>query len=467
MSRHPIQLNFSRWINSPILSDIKLESTVRRKTKVDEDGIDQKCNETDTAQLSLDDDEGDSNEVGSVIHAHWDLLRARSITFDLIFHAMLARKAHLVPLDGVSIDSDTIRFDICYDALVVVVKYLYSGVLRRYDYDDIAIARDVLRLAEILRLNGVAVDVGGQYLCSRKRLKESQIAANNSSEDADDHKMGGRHDDGDDGDEWADWKALGLHSFDFSDWSAQSDYGCDHFLNLNVLYSEVPYSEVPSRQRVRVGHRHFQISKIVFVAVSQYFKVMFCGSNWKESLQPPSQILEIKGIDPADFERLQMFLYSFDQNTFRCDEVRDVVSAWNLSIYFGVEDLRQCLLILIDRHYLRKETLLLFWSLGFELEAKDLSALCSAFFAKEFSSICSDEKLFRSLTKRMIRDGLATGSIAVGTEQLVRVLAAYCTFHATSIQELLPPHTLFNEANKLYMLQNRGPIDGIHHLLRM
>jgi len=145
---------------------------------------------------------------------------------------------------------------------------------------------------------------------------------------------------------------------------------------------------------------------------------------------------------------------------------RDTLSAWNLSIFFGIDDLRQCLLLVIDRYYLRKGTLWAFWNLGFENEWKDIKELCANYFAREFSSICKDTPLFHSLTKRMIRDGLAKGSIAVGTHRMIGVLVTYCNFHGTSIQELLPPHTLFNEANKSFVLQNRRPIN-VQHLLRM
>merc|ERR550525_1326266 len=86
-------------------------------------------------------------------------------------------KSDVVPLHGVhvDIDSNAIHFDVCYDALLIVVKFLYTGLLRRYEYEDIMIARDVMKLADILHLSHLAVDINGQFIASRKRLKESQL----------------------------------------------------------------------------------------------------------------------------------------------------------------------------------------------------------------------------------------------------------------------------------------------------
>jgi len=497
MSFHPIQLNFGQFVDNPILSDINLKATVFDQTKdskspttpINNDENDSKYNDP-TIPLDVDDTNTSTTKLSNhssddTISAHWDFLRSRCIIFDLIFHAMTHDKSDRIPLHGVHVDTNTntIHFDVCYDALLIVVKYLYTGLLRRYEYEDIMIARDVMKLADILHLTHLAVDINGQFISSRKQLKETQLNQFNEQKlnQHDDHDDDTKQDD----DEWSEWKALKLDSFDFEDWNPMEVNG--YFLNPKVLYhfDVAMYSAIPSRQRIVIGDRYFQISKVIYVAVSCYFRAMFCGSKWAESHESPSKVMVMKSVNADDFERLQSFLYTFDPSTYsivcaddecthsvtqQMDEkqvlLRNTLNAWNLSIFFGIEDLRQCLLLLIDRHYLCKATLAAFWNLGFENEWKDIKELCANYFAREFINICNDTQVFHSLTKRMIQDGLAKGSIAVETQLMIQVLVTYCNFHGTSIQELLPPHTLFNEANKSYVLQNRRPI-SVQHLLQM
>jgi len=294
----------------------------------------------------------------------------------LQFCACGHNKSHLIPLHGVYLDTatNTIHFDVCYDALLIVVKYLYTGLLRRYEYEDITIARDVMKLADILHLTHLSVDINGQFVSSRKRLKENQF------HEADDQKTNDSVPNDDDqhpDDEWSDWRKLKLHSFDFNDWNPNGTklkkVKNQYFLNPKVLYhfDVEMYRNIPSRQRIVIGDRHFQISKVIYVAVSTYFRAMFAGSSglkWAESQQTPSEIMVMKGIDVHDFERLQSFLYTFDQSTYLMDSVdlnhsinsnvssvsavasdsnisetdrrgkvlTDTLSAWNLSIFFGI-----------------------------------------------------------------------------------------------------------------------------------
>ena len=66
----------------------------------------------------------------------------------------------------------------------------------------------------------------------------------------------------------------------------------------------------------------------------------------------------------------------------------------------------------------------------------------------------------------MIKSGLSNGSITVNTNYMIKVLLEWAQYHATNICELLPPNTLFNHANKTFVLLNRRALN-LQHLLRL
>lgn len=477
MNFHPIQLNFAAFINNSNLSDIKLKATVFNETKfINSDHDDQETMNVDIKQEhelngSLDDDDNDKQDGNGdgLIFCHWDLLRARCIVFDLLFHAMAAQKTCNLPTNDIFVDmeSNTIHFNVSYDALLIVVKYIYTGVTRRYDYDDIATARFVVQLANLLHLKQLRVHINGQFVTSRKWIKEKNNEITNDLDG---------------------WRAMKLDTFDFGAWSFLNQ---KNFLNTNVLYhfDEKMYAKFGSRQLLKINDRIFQISKIIFVSVSKYFEAMFSKKIWKES-SIKNDIIEMKQINDSDFENLQRFLYSFDQSIYydvehgRLNELdfeketeskysqkkkkllNDTIKAFHQSIFFQIDDLRQCLLFIIEKYYLCKSTLWPFWNLGFEFELKDVKELCSNYFSKDFGNISSDKQLFHSLTKNMIKSGLSNGKIQVSTDHMIRVLLNWAAFNQTNIQELLPPNTLFNQANKSFVLSNRRPMN-LQHLLRL
>eukprot|EP00484_Ammonia_sp_Unknown_P001170 CAMPEP_0197023280 /NCGR_PEP_ID=MMETSP1384-20130603/4022_1 /TAXON_ID=29189 /ORGANISM="Ammonia sp." /LENGTH=513 /DNA_ID=CAMNT_0042451475 /DNA_START=65 /DNA_END=1606 /DNA_ORIENTATION=- len=513
MSFHPIQLNFSAYINNPTLSDIKLKANLEQKSKPENVVSEQKSampdmdvdeNKGDEADMSfissLDDDDHTNasnvdqkltNSIDGSIACHWDILRARCIVFDLLFHAIFAHKLDDLPIsDLIRVDtaSNTIHFDISYQALLIVIKYLYTGITKRYDYDDLNIARDVVYLANVLHLDQLRVDINGQFLSSRRHLKGSQDSNGFLNDDT-----------------LNEWRALKLETFDFADWDKQSQR---YFLNINVLYhfDRAMYKSVNSRQRIKIDNELFQISKIIYVAVSEYFKAMFCGYGvphgvWRESAHnlkansapnnhDDDDVIEMKEINSGDFERLQRFLYTFDQTNYYDTEhgslndldfiaetaspqserkkqlLNATLAALHLSIFFGIDDLRQCLLLIIDKYYVCNYTLYPFWNLAFEYELKDVKELCCNYFVEQFGSITNNEEIFYSLNKEMIKAGLAGGKVRVSTEYMIEVLLKWAQHHDTSIQELLPPNTLFNEANKSFVLCNRRAMN-LQHLLRL
>lgn len=336
-------------------------------------------------------------------------------------------------------------------------------------------------MADILHLDQLRVDINGQFLYSRKRLKDKQLSDNISDNDNNNQGLD-------------QWKSMKLDSFDFKNWTKKNT---SYFLNINVLYdyNEEMYKNVISRQLIKINDKTFQISKIIFVSVSSYFQAMFCGNggSWKESQNDTKNgvnLIEMKQICADDFQRLQRFLYTFDQTNYYDPEhgtlndydfnvetqtkysenkkklLNSTINALHLSIFFGIEDLRQCLLLIMDKYYLCKNTLFPFWNLGFEYQLKDVKELCSNYFSREFGNISSDQEIFQSLTKEMIKSGLANGKIQVNTQHMIQVLLNWANHHQTSIQELLPPNTLFNEANKSFVLCNRRAMN-LNHLLRL
>eukprot|EP01084_Bolivina_argentea_P093463 168084_1 len=493
MNFHPIQLNFAGLVNNDVLSDIKLKATTFdvascRDNDVEDSKDDHKINDSTFSLLSsLDEDDNEDtcdldgadsprkhSKDGSIF-CHWDILRARCIVFDLIFHAMHGPQyqANALPTDKIYVDpeTNTIHFDISYTALVIVVKYLYTGITRRYDYEDMTTARDVMTLAELLHLQSLCIVINGQFINSRRHMKDAQLHM--SSDDT-----------------LHEWKAMKLNTFDYTKWNKQQN---KYFLNIHVLYhyDEQMYLNVTSRQQIRIKQRIFQISKIIFLSVSEYFNAMFGKSMWKESLPSGHRnIIEMKELNADDFDKLQRFLYTFDQRHYYAVDhgkmndldfdkrmesknselkkklLNDTINAFHLSIFFGIEDLRQCLLLIIDKYYLCKNTLGPFWNLGFEFELKDMKELCSNYFSQKFGDISTDTEIFYSFTKNMIKSGLSNGKIQVSTSHMIQVLVNWANFHETSIQELLPPNTLFNEANKSFVLSNRRAMN-VQHLLRL
>ena len=326
-----------------------------------------------------------------------------------------------------------------------------------------------------MHIEQLQTDINGQYLYSRKQLRDNDYKENSN-------------------DELNEWRAMKMESFNFEDWTKRDP---KYFLNINVLYhyNDEIYKNVTSRQLIRINDRTFQISKIIFVSVSEYFKAMLVGNggSWKES-QSQSQtglnVVEIKQINDDDFETLQHFLYTFDQtnyydpdhgklNDYDFDEeieskhtkkkkklLNRTINALHLSIFFGIDDLRQALLLIIDKYYLCKNTLYPFWNMGYEYTLKDVKQLCSNYLARDFGNISCDQEIFLSLSKEMIKEGLSGGKIQVNTDHMIRVLLEWAEHHQASIQELLPPNTLFNEANKNYVLCNRRAMN-LQHLMRL
>eukprot|EP01084_Bolivina_argentea_P227418 384092_1 len=493
---HPIQLNFGGYINNETLSDIKLKGNITNRSQImnidddiDDNKDDNKFDESNMSLISsLDDNEQstDSEETNSndihhskdgIIYSHWDIIRSRCVVFDLIFYAMIENKTDLLPMDKIYIhrNTNTIHFDVSYDALLIVIKYIYTGVTRRYDYDDIRTARDVIDLANILHLKQLSIDINGQFLNSRKRLKDNM--ENNKLNNIINIKQLKK------------WKTLmELKQFDVSKWNINEKY----FLNVNVLY-ELNYKMYKymnsnigfnSRQLIKINNKIFEISKIIFACVSEYFNALFCKEFAK------NDEIEMNEINCNHFEKLQRFLYTFDQSVYfngkngklndldfnaetsdkmsiiKKELLSDCICAFHLSIFFGIADLRQCLIFIIDKYYLCNNTLYGFWKLGFEFELKDIKELCINYFSNNFGDISVNVSIFNSLTKDMIKSGLSAGKIEVSTDYMINILLNWASFHNKSIQELLPPNTLFNKANKSYVLANRRPIN-LQHLLRL
>ena len=174
-----------------------------------------------------------------------------------------------------------------------------KGLIRRYDYNQINTARDVVKLANILHLNQLRIDINGQFVSSRKHLKDNE------------HN---KHPNVLQNDSLNEWKALKLKTFDFDKWNDHSSTA--YFFNINILYhfDEQMYANIGCRQMIKINVKMFQISKVIFVSVSKYFEAMFGGKIWAESQQNDSNqnTIEMKQIKAYDFEKLQRFLYTFD-----------------------------------------------------------------------------------------------------------------------------------------------------------
>eukprot|EP01083_Nonionella_stella_P066053 173656_1 len=230
MNFHPIQLNFAGLVNNNILSDIKLKATTFDVSScgdndTEESKDDDKMNDSNFSLFSSLDDGDDEDTCAysmrkhskdGIIFCHWDIIRARCIVFDLIFHAMHGPqcKANALPTNKIYVDheTNTIHFDISYTALWIVVKYLYTGITRRYDYNDMNTAHDVMTLAELLHLHSLCIDINGQFVNSRRQNKDAKLRMRKD-------------------DSLCEWKAIKLETFDYTKWECTK-----HFLNIDVLY---------------------------------------------------------------------------------------------------------------------------------------------------------------------------------------------------------------------------------------
>mmetsp|Transcript_12017 Transcript_12017/g.18137 ORF Transcript_12017/g.18137 Transcript_12017/m.18137 type:complete len:496 (-) Transcript_12017:82-1569(-) len=478
---HPLQLNFKDYINSATLSDIKLRAISPRSSLIYNE-TELKNNDDDDI-LNLDDaDDGVENDV---IFAHWDILRARCVVFDLLFHAIYNDQCHAIPItEVVSIDvaRNIITFDVSYTALLMVVKYLYTGILTTLDNCNLKIVHDVIRLADLLHLRALRIEIYGKFVTSRKHFKQMVNDSSLSVEEGSPLTP----DDNLDNIEWyRGWQALKLDTFDVNLWR-QSHENNFFFLNPKVLYhfDVSMYQRVASRQIVRVDEKTFQISKIVFVALSSYFKAMFVGVGshtgggllWKESQHALDDIVDLNTdfvpMNAADFERLQRFLYTFDASTYysfsnsESEHVASSSSSWSkalqstmaafhLSIYFGIDDLRTCLVSVLDQHFLCINSLHAIWAFSIEYEWKDIQRLCCRHFVTHFLEISMQLPVLLKLSKTMIKAALSSGAISLPTQYILEVLLKWANYHQTHIHDLLPPNTLFNEANKHFILSTR------------
>lgn len=224
---HHLQFLFAKLVNNPILSDINLVST---KTNNGSSGL-------------------DSSEVLS-IPCHWDIIRARCKVIDNIYHQYFCKSTTLsnsvninmnennAQID-INVKENTLTFHTSFDALLIIIRYLYTGVFRNASFSDISIVKDLFELANVLQLPEILSLLNGKYVCSRKSLL-------NSMEDE----------------------------------IKENEY----FFNVDVLFEKsiVNVDEYQSQQRIIIDGQLFVISKAIFYTMSKYFEIMF-GSNFMEA----------------------------------------------------------------------------------------------------------------------------------------------------------------------------------------
>lgn len=175
---------------------------------------------------------------------------------------------------------------------------------------------------------------------------------------------------------------------------------------------------------------------------------------------------------------MQRFLYTFDikiysecmideseeikdDNDCKKYRLKDIFAGLHLSIYFVMEDFQLCLLRIIEEQFLNLQTLSELWMFAFHFELQAMIEMCMQYFQREFVSIVADMDVFLTFNKRMILSALADGKMTFQTSFMVEKLEEWTKYSKENVVlcEFLPPHTLFNEENKNYILSGRRSLE--------
>ena len=157
----------------------------------------------------------------------------------------------------------------------------------------------------------------------------------------------------------------------------------------------------------------------------------------------------------------------------------------DLCDFFMSDDMRTCILSMFEC-YININNLYKIWKFGLNhlnlQVSNQISIICQTYFQLNFERItCQNKEIFYKLDKIMIKQALSNGQIELNTNSMIQVLLDWVKHRNEEIEkknreknsekeksvdlcELLPPNTLFNRANKTYLLHNRRPMSLRHFL---
>ena len=289
------------------------------------------------------------------------------------------------------------------DVVNSVLKYIYGGVLEEPEnFSDIL---ELIKLSEEWELTSL-------NLILRKKYTNKNIPSN-----------------------FSDFSKDGCHTKE-DIWK---------FIQANEndkIYSDF---EITDSESGKVYHLH----KAILASYSEYFYSMFTKS-WKENDEKQVNI-------SVQFpELLYSFFYNrrnIDWENVSFDQLMDLI---DIASYYFIDDLTSVCEIEFCKFITLSNVHSLFEiSQNFGLD--DLRNAVVLFISKNYEEFIKDTETFFITDKDMLRMILNTGYIALDFNTIYESLIQWAThFYAKKtvdelIQDLLPPHVLFNTSNKSFL----------------
>eukprot|EP01116_Phalansterium_solitarium_P003814 TRINITY_DN14647_c0_g1_i1.p1 TRINITY_DN14647_c0_g1~~TRINITY_DN14647_c0_g1_i1.p1 ORF type:complete len:358 (-),score=78.32 TRINITY_DN14647_c0_g1_i1:416-1489(-) len=218
-----------------------------------------------------------------------------------------------------------------------------------------------------------------------------------------------------------------------------------------------------------VEGRKFFAHKAIIAARSHYFDSLLRW-GWREASQDEVVIHDV----PADsFGVILRFLYADRVEFGSIDEAYELLK---LGQFFGIESLGLACEEHVVEDFLDDTSVCSIWMVAQSLKAESLADTCLQHFVRRFRD-CVHHPGFLSLERPLLKAALNAGSLECtersvldaltrwGTAQLFRQgVPADPTKVLTTIEDLLPPHTLFTRERKERLLQ--GPGSFVDFLMR-
>jgi len=180
----------------------------------------------------------------------------------------------------------------------------------------------------------------------------------------------------------------------------------------------------------------------------------------------------LKGIPLEDITIMREYVYTFDVSAFKSVSREHCLKTIELAQFFQCEDLKSGAIYALRHYHMCRETLHLIWSFAHHTLNEELRMACCSYLQENFCEILSCQNNRKYLTKAMMKETLQNGRLSTSTNSILTLLSQWVrdrnefTQEQINLCELLPPHTLFNVANRAYVMVNRR-ILNIHHLLQM
>lgn len=203
----------------------------------------------------------------------------------------------------------------------------------------------------------------------------------------------------------------------------------------------------------------FHASRAILSARSVYFSSLFCGS-WKELAQNE---IRLEGVLAESFRAVLCYVYTDSLPNSPSMNLSTASDLMQLSSYYGIPGLRDVCQRFFSEH-ISAETVCETWMLAVAEDLKKTAEDCLKFFLRNFGHVVATSS-FLSLSRSLLRAALASGEICDSADVILSGVLRWGQANCPAgedvrmfVQDLLPPETLFNAFNKMYLLGKRPVI---------